>query len=312
MTEKIATRDAYGQTLAELAATDEKLVVLDADLAKSTKTAEFAKAAPERFVEMGIAEQNMIGVAAGLATLGKHVFCSSFAIFAVGRAFEQVRNALAYPGLPVTVAATHAGITVGEDGATHQAIEDIALMRAVPNMTVIVPADARETAQAVKALAEYDKPTYLRLGRLAVETVMPADYQFTIGKGYVLREGSDAVIFACGLMVQEAMYAAEQLAAEGINITVANMATVKPLDTELVIHLAEKCKAVVTAEEHNIIGGLGSAVAEILSENCPTPLLRVGVADSFGQSGKPAELMAEYNLTAAAIAAKVREVIKRK
>ncbi|HIU10652.1 MAG TPA: transketolase family protein [Candidatus Avidehalobacter gallistercoris] len=312
MTEKIATRDAYGQTLAELAATDEKLVVLDADLAKSTKTAEFAKAAPERFVEMGIAEQNMIGVAAGLATLGKHVFCSSFAIFAVGRAFEQVRNALAYPGLPVTVAATHAGITVGEDGATHQAIEDIALMRAVPNMTVIVPTDARETAQAVKALAEYDKPAYLRLGRLAVETVMPADYQFTIGKGYVLREGSDAVIFACGLMVQEAMYAAEQLAAEGINITVANMATVKPLDTELVIHLAEKCKAVVTAEEHNIIGGLGSAVAEVLSENCPTPLLRVGVADSFGQSGKPAELMAEYNLTAAAIAAKVREVIKRK
>ena len=312
MTEKIATRDAYGQTLAELAATDEKLVVLDADLAKSTKTAEFAKAAPERFVEMGIAEQNMIGVAAGLATLGKHVFCSSFAIFAVGRAFEQVRNALAYPGLPVTVAATHAGITVGEDGATHQAIEDIALMRAVPNMTVIVPTDARETAQAVKALAEYDKPAYLRLGRLAVETVMPADYQFTIGKGYVLREGSDAVIFACGLMVQEAMYAAEQLAAVGINITVANMATVKPLDTELVIHLAEKCKAVVTAEEHNIIGGLGSAVAEVLSENCPTPLLRVGVADSFGQSGKPAELMAEYNLTAAAIAAKVREVIKRK
>lgn len=312
MTEKIATRDAYGQTLAELAATDEKLVVLDADLAKSTKTAEFAKAAPERFVEMGIAEQNMIGVAAGLATLGKHVFCSSFAIFAVGRAFEQVRNALAYPGLPVTVAATHAGITVGEDGATHQAIEDIALMRAVPNMTVVVPTDARETAQAVKALAEYDKPAYLRLGRLAVETVMPADYQFTIGKGYVLREGSDAVIFACGLMVQEAMYAAEQLAAEGINITVANMATVKPLDTELVIHLAEKCKAVVTAEEHNIIGGLGSAVAEVLSENCPTPLLRVGVADSFGQSGKPAELMAEYNLTAAAIAAKVREVIKRK
>lgn len=312
MTEKIATRDAYGQTLADLAATDEKLVVLDADLAKSTKTAEFAKAAPERFVEMGIAEQNMIGVAAGLATLGKHVFCSSFAIFAVGRAFEQVRNALAYPGLPVTVAATHAGITVGEDGATHQAIEDIALMRAVPNMTVIVPTDARETAQAVKALAEYDKPAYLRLGRLAVETVMPADYQFTIGKGYVLREGSDAVIFACGLMVQEAMYAAEQLAAEGINITVANMATVKPLDTELVIRLAEKCKAVVTAEEHNIIGGLGSAVAEVLSENCPTPLLRVGVADSFGQSGKPAELMAEYNLTAEAIAAKVREVIKRK
>ncbi len=312
MTEKIATRDAYGQTLAELAATDPELVVLDADLAKSTKTAEFAKVAPERFVEMGIAEQNMIGVAAGLATLGKHVFCSSFAIFAVGRAFEQVRNALAYPGLPVTVAATHAGITVGEDGATHQAVEDIALMRAVPNMTVIVPADARETAQAVKALAAYDKPAYLRLGRLAVETVLPEDYQFAIGKGHVLREGNDAVIFACGLMVQEAMHSAEQLAAEGINVTVADMATVKPLDAELVIRLAKKCGAAVTAEEHNVIGGLGSAVAEVLSENCPTPLLRVGVADSFGQSGKPAELMAEYGLTADAIAAKVREVIKRK
>ncbi len=312
MTEKIATRDAYGQTLAELAATDPELVVLDADLAKSTKTAEFAKVAPERFVEMGIAEQNMIGVAAGLATLGKHVFCSSFAIFAVGRAFEQVRNALAYPGLPVTVAATHAGITVGEDGATHQAVEDIALMRAVPNMTVIVPADARETAQAVRALAAYDKPAYLRLGRLAVETVLPEDYQFAIGKGHVLREGNDAVIFACGLMVQEAMHAAEQLAAEGINVTVADMATVKPLDAELVIRLAKKCGAAVTAEEHNVIGGLGSAVAEVLSENCPTPLLRVGVADSFGQSGKPAELMAEYGLTADAIAAKVREVIKRK
>lgn len=312
MAEKIATRDAYGQTLAELAAEDPQLVVLDADLAKSTKTAEFAKVAPERFIEMGIAEQNMIGVAAGLATLGKHVFCSSFAIFAAGRAFEQVRNALAYPGLPVTVAATHAGITVGEDGATHQAVEDIAIMRAIPGMTVIVPADAKETAQAVRALAAYDKPAYLRLGRLAVESVLPEDSQFAIGKGLVLREGQDAAIFACGLMVQEAMHAAEQLAAEGIDVTVADMASVKPLDEALVVRLAKECGAAVTAEEHNVIGGLGGAVAEVLAENCPIPLLRVGVADRFGQSGKPAELMTEYGLTAENVAAKVREVIKRK
>lgn len=312
MSEKIATRDAYGQTLAELAQTDKNLVVLDADLAKSTKTCDFAKVCPERFVDVGIAEQNMVAVAAGLATLGKHVFCSSFAIFAVGRAFEQVRNAVAYPQLPVTIAATHAGVTVGEDGATHQAVEDIALMRSVPGMTVIVPADAAETAQAVRALAEYDKPAYLRLGRLAVENVMPADYRFQIGKGYVLREGADAAIFACGLMVQEALQAAELLAAEGIAATVANIPSIKPLDSELICRLAQSTGAVVTAEEHSINGGLGSAVAEVLAENCPTPLIRVGMPDSFGQSGKPAELLAEYGLTAEAIAAKVKEVIKRK
>lgn len=312
MSEKIATRDAYGKTLAELAQKDKNLVVLDADLAKSTKTADFAKVCPQRFIDVGIAEQNMVAVAAGLATLGKHVFCSSFAIFAVGRAFEQVRNAVAYPGLPVTVAATHAGVTVGEDGATHQAIEDISLMRSVPGMTVIVPADAAETAQAVRVLAEYDKPAYLRLGRLAVESVMPADYSFQIGKGYVLRDGADAAVFACGLMVQEAMRAAELLAAEGIEIAVANIASVKPLDTELIIRLAKQTGAVVTAEEHSINGGLGSAVAEVLAENCPTPQARVGVADSFGQSGKPAELLAEYGLTAEAIAEKVKQTIKRK
>ncbi len=312
MAEKIATRDAYGKTLAELAVSDKNLVVLDADLSKSTKTGDFAKVCPERFVEMGIAEQNMVAVAAGMATLGKHVFCSSFAIFAVGRAFEQVRNAVAYPQLPVTVAATHAGITVGEDGATHQAIEDIALMRSVPGMTVVVPADAHETAQAVRLLAEYDKPAYLRLGRLAVESVMPEDYQFQIGKGFVLRDGADAVIFACGLMVQEAVKAAEMLAAEGIDAAVVNLPTIKPLDTELVISMAKKCGAVITAEEHNINGGLGSAVAEVLAENCPTPMLRVGVADVFGQSGKPAELMAEYGLTAESLATKVKEVITRK
>lgn len=309
---KIATRDAYGKTLAELAQTDKDLIVLDADLAKSTKTADFAKVCPERFVDVGIAEQNMVAVSAGMATLGKHVFCSSFAIFAVGRAFEQVRNAVAYPQLPVTIAATHAGVTVGEDGATHQAIEDISLMRSVPGMTVIVPADATETAQAVRALATYDKPAYLRLGRLAVEEVMPADYKFEIGKGAILREGSDAVIFACGLMVQEALAAAELLAADGISAAVANIATIKPLDTELVCRLAKATGAVVTAEEHSINGGLGSAVAEALSENCPTPLTRVGMPDSFGQSGKPAELLAEYGLTAEAIAAKVKATIAKK
>jgi transketolase len=312
MTEKIATREAYGKTLAELAASDKNLVVLDADLSKSTKTADFAKVAPERFVDVGIAEQNMVTVAAGMATIGKHVFCSSFAIFAVGRAFEQVRNAVAYPQLPVTIAATHAGVTVGEDGATHQAIEDVSLMRSVPGMTVVVPADAVETAQVVRTLAEYDKPAYLRLGRLAVETVMPENYHFELGKGYIMRDGSDAVIFACGLMVQEAMKAAEALAAEGINAAVVNMATIKPLDSKLVIRMAKQCGAVVTAEEHSINGGLGSAVAEVLSENCPTPLIRVGVPDSFGQSGKPAELLEEYGLTAAAIADKVKQVIARK
>lgn len=309
---KIATRDAYGRTLAELAATDEKLVVLDADLSKSTKTCDFAKVCPERFVNMGIAEQNMITTAAGLATVGKHVFCSSFAIFAAGRAYEQIRNAVAYPGLPVTIAATHAGITVGEDGATHQAIEDIALMRAIPGMTVIAPADALEAEQAVRLLAEYDKPAYLRLGRLAVDSVMPEDYQFTIGKGHVLQDGTDAVIFACGLMVQEAMTAAKLLADEGVSAAVVNIATIKPLDEELVIKMAKQCGAVVTAEEHNVIGGLGSAVAEVLAENCPVPMQRVGVADRFGQSGKPAELMVEYGLTPEVIAAKVKAAIARK
>lgn len=309
---KIATRDAYGKTLAALAATDEKLVVLDADLSKSTKTCDFAKVCPERFINMGIAEQNMITTAAGLATLGKHVFCSSFAIFAAGRAYEQIRNAVAYPGLPVTIAATHAGVTVGEDGATHQAIEDISLMRAIPGMTVVVPADAKEAEQAVRLLAEYDKPAYLRLGRLAVEEVMPDDYKFTIGKGHVLRDGKDVAIFACGLMVQEALAAADLLAADGIDAAVINIATIKPLDTELVIKMTTQCGAVVTAEEHNIIGGLGSAVAEVLAENCPAPMQRVGVADRFGQSGKPAELMAEYGLTPADIATAAKTAISRK
>lgn len=312
MSEKIATREAYGQTLAQLASTDKNLVVLDADLSKSTKTSDFAKVCPERFVDVGIAEQNMVAISAGLATLGKHVFCSSFAIFAVGRAFEQIRNSIAYPQLPVTIAATHSGITVGEDGATHQAIEDIAIMRAVPNMTVIVPADARETAQAVRLLAEHPGPAYLRLGRLAVEQVLPEDYQFQIGKGTVLRQGDDAVIFACGLMLGKALQAAEMLAAEGVNAAVVNLPTIKPLDYELVCQIAKQCGAAVTAEEHSVIGGLGSAVAETLAENYPIPLLRVGIEDKFGQSGLPDELLTEYGLTAENICAKVKAAIARK
>ena len=316
MSEKIATREAYGQTLAELAATDKNLVVLDAALSKSTKTCDFAKVCPERFVDVGIAEQNMVSISAGLATLGKHVFCSSFAIFAVGRAFEQIRNSIAYPQLPVTIAATHAGLTVGEDGATHQAIEDVAIMRAVPNMTVIVPADATETAQAVRLLAEHPGPAYLRLGRLAVEQVLPADYQFQIGKGTVLYNGDgepeQVVIFACGLMLGKALEAARALDAEGIKAAVVNMPTIKPLDTELVCQMAKRCGAAVTVEEHSVIGGLGSAVAETLAENCPIPLLRVGVEDKFGQSGKPDELLADYGLTVENIIAKAKAAIARK
>lgn len=316
MSEKIATREAYGQTLAELAATDKNLVVLDADLSKSTKTCDFAKVSPERFIDVGIAEQNMVAISAGLATLGKHVFCSSFAIFAVGRAFEQIRNSIAYPQLPVTIAATHAGLTVGEDGATHQAIEDVAIMRAVPNMTVIVPADAEETRQAVRLLAEHPGPAYLRLGRLAVEQILPADYHFQIGKGTVLYggdgESEEVAIFACGLMLGKALEAARALAAEGIKAAVVNMPTIKPLDAELVCQMAKRCGAAVTVEEHSIIGGLGSAVAETLAENCPIPLQRVGVEDKFGQSGKPDELLADYGLTVENIIAKAKAAIARK
>ena len=310
MADKQATREAYGKALAELGKTNENLVVLDADLSKSTKTAEFAKVFPDRFINVGIAEQNMVCVSAGLATVGKTVFCSSFAMFAAGRAFEQVRNSIAYSQLPVTIAATHSGVTVGEDGATHQAVEDMAIMRSIPGMTVVVPCDGPEAAKAVKALAEYDKPAYLRLGRLAVETVTAEDTPFEIGKGIVLRNGKDAVIFACGLMVQEALKAADILAEEGINAAVVDMHTIKPLDEQLVVDMAKKCGAVVTAEEGTVMGGLGSAVAEALAENAPTPMGRIGVLDSFGESGKPAELLAKYHLTAEDIA-KVCSVIKK-
>lgn len=312
MAEKQATRDAYGKALVVLGAENPDVVVLDADLSKSTKTAEFAKHFPTRFLNMGIAEQNLLGTAAGLAAAGKIPFASTFAVFATGRAFEQIRNSIAYPQLNVKIAATHAGITVGEDGASHQSVEDVAIMRALPNMTIIVPADGEETRQAVLAAAAYHGPVYLRMGRLDVPRLFDAEYNFTIGKANVLREGADVAILANGLMVAAALEAAEQLATEGIQATVVNMATVKPLDAEAVIKAAQAAGAVVTAEEHNVIGGLGSAVAEVLAEHKPTPMIRVGMQDVFGESGKPAELLEKYGLTANKVAAAARQVIARK
>lgn len=312
MAEKIATRDAYGKALVELGGEFKDIVVLDADLSKSTKTAEFAKVYPERFFNMGIAEQNLIGFAAGLAASGKIPFASTFAVFAVGRAFEQVRNSVAYPRLNVKIAATHAGISVGEDGASHQAVEDVALMRSVPNMTVLVPADAVETRQIIRAAVEYNGPVYIRMGRLAVPVLFDDSYRFEIGKANIIREGKDAAVIANGLMVAEALQAAEELAKQGIEVAIINCASVKPLDAETIISAAKKTGAVVTAEEHNIIGGLGSAVAEVLGENYPVPIKRVGLKDTFGESGRPAELLAKYGLTANDIVEAVREVIERK
>ena len=312
MAEKQATRDAYGKALVALGAENPDIVVLDADLSKSTKTAEFAKHYPERFFNMGIAEQNMLGTAAGLAAAGKIPFASTFAVFATGRAFEQIRNSIAYPKLNVKIAATHAGITVGEDGASHQALEDIALMRALPNMTVLVPADGEETRQAVAAAVQHQGPVYLRLGRLDVPCLFGAGYKFAIGKANVLREGRDVALVANGVLVAAALAAAEELAQEGIQAAVVNAASVKPLDGDTITRVAQAAGAVVTAEEHNIIGGLGSAVAEALGETFPVPLQRVGVRDVFGESGRPSELLAKYGLTAGAIAAAAREVMRKK
>ncbi len=308
----IATRDAYGQALAELGATNDKVVVLDADLSKSTKTNDFKKLFPERFFNIGIAEQNLMGTAAGFAATGKIPFASSFAVFAVGRAYDQIRNSIAYPRLNVKIAATHAGLTVGEDGGSHQMLEDIALMRAVPNMTVIVPADGVETRQAVLAAAAYDGPVYIRLGRPKVPVLFGEDYEFEIGKGVVLRDGSDVTLVATGIMVSKAVEAAETLAAEGINAAVVNISTIKPLDDALLIAMAQKTGAVVTCEEHNIYGGLGSAVAEVLVENCPVPMTRVGVEDSFGESGLPDQLLEKYRLTVDNIVKKAKAVMARK
>ena len=313
MSKKIATREAYGKALAVLANTNENVVVLDADLSKSTKTADFKAVAPERFFNMGIAEGNMMGVAAGLSTCGKIPFVSTFAMFAAGRAFEQIRNSICYPKLNVKVCATHAGLTVGEDGASHQAIEDISLMRSVPNMVVINPADDIETEAAIKAVAEMEGPCYVRLGRMAVSRVNDeTNYNFVIGKGITLAEGNDVAIIGTVIMVEAALEAKEELAKEGIKARVINIHTIKPIDEELIIKAAKETGVIVTAEEHSIIGGLGSAVAEVVSEKCPVPVLRVGVKDTFGESGKPNELLEKYGLTSNNIVNKVKEVIKLK
>ncbi|PKM82342.1 MAG: transketolase [Firmicutes bacterium HGW-Firmicutes-14] len=309
---KAATREAYGRVLARLGAEIRDIVVLDADLSKSTKTSDFAKEFPDRFFDMGVAEQNMIGTAAGLAAAGKIPFASSFAIFATGRAFEQIRNSIAYPQLNVKIAATHAGISVGEDGASHQAIEDIAIMRALPNMTVIVPADATETEKAVRAAVNYRGPVYLRLGRLGLPVLFDESYSYKIGRANTLRDGSDVTVIACGLMVGQALEAADVLAGENISTRVINMHTIKPLDREAVVRAAMETKAIVTAEEHNVIGGLGSAVAEALVETVPVVQEMVGVKDTFGESGAPSELLEKYGLTAKDIVAAVKKVIERK
>lgn len=312
MTKKIATREAYGEALVQLGKENPDVVVLDADLAKSTKTINFKKHFPDRFFDMGVAEQSMIGTAAGLAAAGKIAFASSFAVFASGRAFDQVRNSVAYPALNVKIGASHAGITVGEDGGSHQSVEDIALMRALPNMTVFIPADAIETYGAVKAAAAIDGPVYIRLGRMGVPVLHGEEFQFVPGKAVKLRNGRDATIMACGIMVSAALEAAEMLAAEGIEAGVLDIHTVKPLDTVAVVAAARATGAVVTAEEHNIIGGLGSAVAEALGEHYPVPLKRVGIRDKFGESGAPAELLEKYGLTPKDIVAAAKEVLTRK
>ena len=309
----IATRESYGNTLAELGAENPNIVVLDADLAGSTKTAVFGKVFPERHINCGIAEGNMMSVAAGLAASGKTVFASSFAMFASGRAYEQIRNSIGYPHLNVKIGASHAGISVGEDGATHQCNEDFAIMRSIPGMVVICPSDDVEAKAAVRAAAEYDGPVYLRLGRLAVPVFNdPETYKFEMGKGVVMKEGTDVSIFATGLEVNEALGAAKLLEADGVNAEVINIHTIKPIDTELVAASAKKTGKVVTVEEHSIIGGLGSAVCEALSETCPTPVLRIGVNDVFGESGPAKALIAKYGLDSEGIYKKVKEYLAKK
>ena len=309
--ETVATRVAYGKALEEFGA-DERVVVLDADLSGSTKTADFKKAYPERFINCGIAEGNMMSVAAGISTCGKIPFASSFAMFAAGRAFEQVRNSIGYPHLNVKIGATHAGISVGEDGATHQCLEDMGIMRTIPGMVILNPADATESRLAVKAAIDYDGPVYLRFGRLGVPVVFDSTYKFEIGKGCVLKDGADATIIATGLMVSVALDAAKSLSEMGISARVINMATIKPIDKELIIKAAKETGAIVTAEEHNIIGGLGSATAEVLSENCPVLLRRVGTKDVFGRSGVPKDLLKMYGLDEKTIVENVKELIALK
>ena len=306
----IATRDSYGAALVELGKSDPNLVVLDADLSAATKTGTFKKAFPDRFINAGIAEGNMMSVAAGLATTGKTVFASSFAMFAAGRAFEQVRNSIGYPHLNVKIGATHAGISVGEDGATHQCCEDIALMRSIPGMTILNPADDTEARKAVFAAAAMNGPVYLRFGRLAVPVLFDNDYPFAVGKGVQLVAGNDVTIVATGLLVSEALIAAEQLKNEGIQARVINLCTIKPLDEEIVLRAARECHKIITVEEHSVIGGLGEAVCSLLSEKAPTPVRRIGVQDKFGHSGPAWEVLRDYGLTADAIADAVRSFVK--
>jgi transketolase len=312
MSTMVATRDAYGETLAELGGENEDIVVLDADLSGSTKTGVFAKKFPERFFNMGIAEANMMGTAAGLAAVGKLPFVSTFAIFAAGRAWEQVRQSVAYPRANVKIVATHGGVTVGEDGGSHQSVEDLAIMRAIPNMTVIVPADGMETRAAIRAVAAYKGPVYVRLGRNKVPTIFDNDYRFEIGKGCEMAGGSDMTFVTTGLMTAQALCAADLLKKDGISARVVHIGAIKPLDGEILLKAARETGAIVTAEEHSVIGGLGGAVAEFLSEHCPTRLKRVGINDRFGTSGKAEELLKYFGLTPEDLANAAREVLARK
>lgn len=307
-----ATRDAYGETLKELGAKNPDIVVLDADLSSSTKTAIFAKAFPHRFFNTGIAEANMMGVAAGLAASGKIPFASTFAVFGAGRAYEQIRNSICYPNLNVKIAVTHAGLTVGEDGATHQMLEDVALMRVLPNMTVIVPADAAETTAAVTWAANYKGPVYIRMGRAKCEDIMPENMEFIPGKGTILKEGTDVTIIACGIMVAKALTAAKHLEEKNLSARVINMSSIKPIDKELIIESAKKTGAIVTCEEHTIHGGLGGAVAEVVCQSHPVPMAMIGTNDTFGESGKADELLEKYGLTEEHIMEESIKLIERK
>jgi len=312
MAEKVATRDAYGKALVELGKSLENVVVLDADLSKSTKTILFAEAFPDRFFNLGVSEADMMGTAAGLAASGYIPFASTFGVFATGRAFDQVRNSIAYTRLNVKIAATHTGLTVGEDGASHQALEDIALMRVLPHMTVVVPADGNQTRQAVEAVARFQGPVYLRLGRPKVPQVIPADAPFELGRGQVLREGDDLAYITTGMMTGLALEAAAELQTRGISAAVVNMHTIKPLDEALLFQLARKTGAVVTGEEHSIIGGLGGAVAEVLAAEYPVPVIRVGVKDTFGESGPPEALLEKYGLTTRQLVAAALKALEKK
>jgi transketolase, C-terminal subunit len=308
---KIATRESYGNALKSLAEEHDDFIVLDADLAAATKTGTFKKAFPDRFYDCGIAEQNMISIAAGIATTGKKVFCSSFAMFAAGRAFEQVRNSIGYPHLHVVIGATHAGISVGEDGATHQCNEDLALMSVVPGMTVINPADDTEAKAAVYAAYEHDGPVYIRFGRLATPVIFDESYKFKIGKGVQLRDGDDISIIATGLMVNEALIAADALKQDGINARVINISTIKPIDRDIIIAAAKETGAIVTAEEHSVIGGLGSAVCNVVCEECPVPVKKIGLNDVFGVSGPAPALLDKYGLRADNIAEAAKQLLKK-